>query len=237
MPPPWPTLPSSPRREPRSHHAPLAFPCCPAAPSRRPRPLSRVRQRRTACIAPCTLDFAASAPRSPATPRSPRRLPELADASDGSAVSPAAVSPSPFCHSRAVAVLTTGPERSCRRGSSPSWPEPSWLKAGHTTVLQTSLGARRTHQLPLPSTTTPNPQVPELRPPPWSSPPSTQATPAPLACSIGCARARAPCRTPPRVEWAPEQPFRRATAASGRCRRLDAGGLAGLTRDLTPLGH
>ena len=134
-PPPWPTLPSSRRREPRSHRAPLAFPCCPAAPSRRPRPLSRVRQRRTACIAPCTLDFAASAPRLPATSRRRQPVPDRAVCFYVTAVSSATFSPFSFSLSSSVATARSSPARAAAElvaGATPATPRPrhphGWMR-------------------------------------------------------------------------------------------------------------
>ena len=119
----------------RSHRAPLAFPCCPAAPSRRPRPLSRVRQRRTACIAPCTLDFAASAPRSPATSRRRQPVPDRAVCFYVTAVSSATFSPFSFSLSSSVATARSSPGRAAAElvaGAIPATPRPrhphGWMR-------------------------------------------------------------------------------------------------------------
>ena len=144
--PPWPihfsSLPRGRPNEPecadehhRSHRAPLAFPCCPAAPSRRPRPLSRVRQRQTACITPCTLDFAASAPRLPATSRRRQPVPDRAVCFYVTAVSSATFPPFSFSLSSSVATARSSPARAAAElvaGATPATPRPrhphGWMR-------------------------------------------------------------------------------------------------------------
>lgn len=142
-------------------------------------------------------------------PSCPRRTsPEIADASAGTAVSPAVVPPSPFRRSRAVAALTTGPERSRRRGSLPSWPEPPQLATAHVTLLLETPRACRAPQIALPYPVVPNPHATELRPPPQALLRRAPTTPRSPTCSTGCAGAWASRRWSPPCDWSPEGDFR-----------------------------
>ena len=127
-----------------------------------------------------------------------------------------------------LASSTTAPASSSPPAMAPRWHEPKPATPARVTVFLVTPGGRRSPPLPLPCTTTPRPQVAELRPPPRALLRRAQAPPQPPTSSPGCGRRRATPRWSSRDQTPLVAQVRRVAAALLVAAGQNSGGLTWL---------